>query len=72
MPLSFVCSVIFFFYLCLLCIPSCVRCPLLATFLSLSFCLFSLIVFSERVPGLIWFGFVYLVATAGFVADQLM
>ena len=28
-------------------------------------------VFSERVPGLIWFGYVYLVTTAGFVADQL-
>ena len=28
--------------------------------------------FSERVPGLIWFGSVYLVTTAEFVADQLM
>ena len=28
--------------------------------------------FSERNPGLIWFGSMYLVATAGFVADQLM
>ena len=27
---------------------------------------------SERVPGLICFGSVYLVTTAGFVADQLM
>ena len=26
--------------------------------------------FSELVPGLIWFGSVYLVTTAGFVADQ--
>ena len=26
--------------------------------------------FSERVLGLIWFGSVYLVTTAGFVADQ--
>ena len=26
----------------------------------------------ERIPGLIWIGFVYLVTTAGFVADQLM
>ena len=25
---------------------------------------------SERVPGLIWYGSVYLVTTAGFVADQ--
>ena len=29
-------------------------------------------VFSKRGPGLIWFGSVYLVTTAGFVADQLM
>ena len=28
--------------------------------------------FSERVPGLIWFGSIYLVTTAGFVADHLM
>ena len=27
---------------------------------------------SERISGLIWFGSVYLVTTAGFVADQLM
>ena len=27
---------------------------------------------SKRVRGLIWFGFVYLVTTAEFVADQLM
>ena len=44
------------------------RCPLLATFF---FCLLSLLI-SERIPGLIWFGSVYLVTTAGFVADQLM
>ena len=30
------------------------------------------LLFSERVPDLVWFGFVYLVATAGFVADQFM
>ena len=29
-------------------------------------------IFSNHVPGLIWFGFVYLVATAGSVADQLV
>ena len=29
-------------------------------------------VISERISGLIWFGSVYLVTTAGFVADQLM
>ena len=28
--------------------------------------------FSERAPGVIWFGSVYLVTTAGFVPDQLM
>ena len=47
------------------------RCPLLATFLSVLFCLLSLLIF-ERFSGLIWFGSVYLVTTAGFVADQLM
>ena len=48
------------------------RCPLLATFLSVLFCLLSLLI-SERISGWIWFGSVYyLVTTAGFVADQLM
>ena len=47
------------------------RCPLLASFLSVLFCLLSLLV-SERCSGLISFGSVYLVTTAGFVADQLM
>ena len=28
--------------------------------------------FSEHVPGLIWFGSVYLATTAGFIADHLM
>ena len=46
-------------------------CPLLATFLSVLFCLLSLFI-SERFSGLISFGSVYLVTTAGFVADQLM
>ena len=44
---------------------------LLTTFLSIVFCLLSLL-FSKRVPGLIWFGSAYLVTTAGFVAGQLM
>ena len=52
-------------------LPARRRCPLLATFLSVVFCLLSLL-FSERVPGSFWFGSVYLVTTAGFVADQLM
>ena len=34
--------------------------------------LLSLIVFSERDPGSVWFCSVYLVTTAGFVADQLV
>ena len=34
-------------------------------------CLFPCFLFSENVPGLIWFGSVYLVTTAGFVAGQL-
>ena len=44
------------------------RCPLLATFLSVLFCLLSLLI-SERFSGLISFGSVYLVTTAGF--DEL-
>ena len=44
------------------------RCPLLATFLSVLFCLSSLLI-SECISGLIWFGSVYLVTTAGFVAE---
>ena len=47
------------------------RRPLLTTFLSVLFCLFSLLI-SERILGLIWLSSVYLVTTAGFVADQLM
>ena len=47
------------------------RCPLLATFLPVIFCLLSLLI-SERFSGLVSFGSVYLVTTAGFVADQLM
>ena len=34
-------------------------------------CLLSLLI-SERISGLIWFGSVYLVTAAGFVADQLI
>ena len=49
-------------------VPSWRRCPLLATCLSAIFCLLSLCL-SELVPGLIWSGSVYLVTTAGFVAD---
>ena len=45
--------------------------PVLATFLSVLFFLISLLI-SERIPGMIWLGSVYLVTTAGFVADQLM
>ena len=41
-------------------------------FLSVSFCLLSLHFFSDRVPGLGWFGSVYLETTAGFIADQFM
>ena len=45
------------------------RCPLLATSCpSFSVCFPC----SSPIPGLIWFGSVYLVTTAGFVADQLM
>ena len=45
------------------------RCPLLATSCpSFSVCFPC----SSPIPGLIWFGSVYLVTTAGFVADQFM
>ena len=54
---------------CFLCFLLMRRCPLLATFVFVLFCLLSLL-FSEGIPGLIWFGSVYLVITAGFVADQ--
>ena len=47
------------------------RCPVFASFLSVLFCLISLLI-PERIPGMIWLGSVYLVTTAGFVADQLM
>ena len=70
MWLSFVC----FFCLCFgLCFPFLVdRDDVLCWLLSCPFsCLLSLL-FSERVPGLVWFGSVYLVTTAGFVAIQLM
>ena len=64
--LKFVSTVCVFYFFCLS-----RRCPLLATFLSVLFCMLSLLIF-ERFSGLIWFGSVYLVTTAGFVADQLM
>ena len=38
----------------------------------LSYVSFLCFFFSERVPGLIWSGSVYLVTTAGFEADQLI
>ena len=42
-------------------------------FLAVFFCLLSLLFFLRaRVPDLIWFDSVYFVATAGFIADQLM
>ena len=45
-------------------------CPFLA---KMSFAdYFPAFFFSDRVPGWFWFGSVYLVTTAGFVADQLM
>ena len=78
MWLPFVCFLFVFFFVFLVdfffglfCIPSWRQCPLLATFLSVVFCLLSRL-YSEIVPGLIWFGSVYRVTTAGFVADHLM
>ena len=50
-------------------------CPFLATvsfagYLPVSFCLLSLLFFSDCVPDWTWFGSVYLVTTAEFVVDQ--
>ena len=70
--LSVFVSCLFIFIFGLFFVPSRRRCPLLAPFLSVSFCLLSLFFFSKHVPGLIWSGSVYLVTTAGFVADQSM
>ena len=56
------------FYLFIYCLSR--RCTLLATFLSVLFCLLSLLI--SEISGLIWLGFVYLVTTVRFVADQLM
>ena len=39
------------------------RCPVLATFLLVLFCLIPLLI-SKRIPGMIWLGSVYLVTTA--------
>ena len=61
-------SCFFSFIVGLFCVPPWRRCPLLATFLPVSFCLLSLLFSLECVFGLIWFGSVYLVTTAGFVA----
>ena len=65
---STVCVILFVFSF-LFCLLR--RCPFLATFLSVLLCRLSLLI-SERIFGLIWFVSVYLVTTAGFVADQLM
>ena len=75
--LLFVCSVCF-----LVCVAVsyifiyifCRLCPFLATMPFADYCLVRFLLFAflfpERVPGLIWFGLVYFVTTAGFVADQ--
>ena len=73
--LSFLCfclcffSCLFIFIFRLFCLPSWGRCFLLVSFLSIYICLLSLLFFSERVPGLSWFGPVYLVTVPEFVAD---
>ena len=57
---------LFLFFVFSVPFPAWRRCRLLPTFLSVVFCLLSLL-FSERVPGLIWFGSACLVTTAGLV-----
>ena len=63
---SSVCDFVYVFGLLLIATMS-----FLATFLSVLFCLLSLLI-SEHIPGLIWFGSVYLVTSTGFLADLLM
>ena len=65
---------LFLFFVSYVSLPAWRRCPLLATSsLYAVFCLCSLLFFSERIlPGLVWFDSVYIVTTAGFVADQLI
>ena len=68
-----ICLFVFLFYcLCLFCVVLWQRCLLLATFLLVSFCLIFLGFFSDRVPGWTWSDSIYLLTTAGFVADQLI
>ena len=72
---AFVCVFVScFLFVRLLCVRSWRRCPLLATFLSVPYCLLSLFLFFLRSCSrldLVWFGSVSLVTTAGFVADHL-
>ena len=63
--------VYFLFFVSLLC-PSLATMSLLATFLPVFFCLLSIFLKSGYVPGSVWFGSIYLVTTARFVADQSM
>ena len=61
---DFGCVFCFYFYLSR-------RCPLLATLVRSLLSAFALLI-SERISGLLWFGSVHLVTTAGFRADQLI
>ena len=65
-------------FVCFFCDFVCVLCFLLIATMSFAdyfflvrprLSAFSLLT-SERIPGLVWFGLVYLVTTAGFVVDQ--
>ena len=58
-------------FVCVLCFLLIATMSLLATFLSVLFCLLSLFI-TERILGSVWFGSVYLVTTARFVAYQSM
>ena len=79
--LSFVCFILLlfsflgdFFLLVSNVVPSCRRCWLLSSspFPPFPSAFTVLFFFSERVPGLVWFGSVYRVTTPGFVADHLI
>ena len=66
------CVLLLYFYCASLLCPSLATISFAGYFPAVSFCLLSLLFSLGCVFGLIWFSSVYLVTTAGFVADQSM
>ena len=64
--------ILFYFSSQVFCVPSWRPCAFAGYFIDRFLLSAVPAFFSELVPGSIWFDFVYLVTTAGFVADQLM